>query len=628
MRGDVPLRRSLRSRLLGLSALVSLCSIVATAWLVVSLTAVAIGREQGRVLADDARIYDALVGFAATHPDWQGAGPVIRDLARQTDRRITLTDEHRRPLADSEDRTGETAGTLPATASATVDALAVDTALAPRRGDQLADRIDPRAVGPFRLTRRERTELAAVAARVADCLRDRGTAPEATVVRTPSGRPRIEADGHLLEPSERCGLERLLVPTPTESKALTQLDRLVNGCLADRHAPPVRLAADLTWTPSTVRGAPDPRAVTTCLSAGRRAQLDAYVAPPALLFATAPEQEIATFFDLSGANRLRIVGVTGSVLLLTMTVTFVAGTRMVRPLRALTGAAQRMAEGDQSARVDVAGDDEFGRLATAFNLMSSRREELEKMRRALVSDVAHELRTPLGNVRGWLEAVEDGVVPADQSLISSLLEEAMLLQHIIDDLRDLSAADAGALALHPEHVDAAALLAQVARAHRGGAGAADVELRVRAGEEPWLYADPVRLRQAIGNLVSNAVRHTPAHGTVTLSVHVAGGEAVFGVEDTGSGISDEDLPRVFDRFWRAEKSRSRQSGGSGLGLSIVRKLAEAHGGTVHVSSEPGRGSVFSLRLPLRPPGRHVPPSSRPGGRSGEPPRPEQTGTGS
>lgn len=598
---DIPLRRSLRTRLLVVCVLVSLCSIVATAWLVVSVTAVAIGRERGQAIADDARVYDALVGFAATHPDWRGVEPTVRALARETGRRITLTDENRHLLADSDGTGPRSAGSLPDTPSATVDALAVDVTLVAGHGGALSDRIDPRAVGPFRLTAQERAALRVAASRVlSSCRQGRGGAADVEIVQAPNGRPEIELDGRVLDAGDRCGVDALLERTPTEKRAQAQLGRLVNACLTARHAAPVQLADDLTWTPSTVRGAPNSRAVTSCISTARRDQLSPYVAPPALLFATAPEQKIATFFDLSGANRLRIAGVTFVVLLITVTVTLVVGTRMVRPLRALTGAAQRMAEGDQDARVEVTGDDEVGRLAVAFNLMSSRRRELEELRRALVSDVAHELRTPLGNVRGWLEAVEDGVVAADKPLISSLLEEALLLQHIIDDLRDLAAADAGALRLHPEDVDAVALLAQVARAHQGNAAAAGVELRVWSPspqEPPWLRADSLRLRQAIGNLVSNAIRHTPTGGTVTLSVRPLGDQVVFGVEDTGSGIGEEDLPKVFDRFWRAEKSRSRQGGGSGLGLSIVRKLVEAHGGTVHASSVLGQGSVFSLGLP-------------------------------
>ncbi|GLP67238.1 two-component sensor histidine kinase [Streptomyces sp. TUS-ST3] len=597
MRGDISLRSSLRTRLLVVCVLVSLCSIVATAWLVVSVTAVAIGRERGQAIADDARVYDALVGFAATHPNWHGVEPTMRALARETGRRITLTDENRRLLADSDGEGRTPARSLPDTPSATVDALAVDITLVAGHGGELSDRIDPRAVGPFRLPAQERAALRGIASRVMSCMHEREGAAGVELVQAPNGRPQIELVGRVMDAGDRCGIDVLLERTPTEKRAQAQLGRLVNGCLAARHAAPVQLAEDLTWTPSTARGAPNSRAVTSCISTAHRDQLAPYVAPAALLFATAPDRRIATFFDLSGANRLRVAGVAFAVLLITVTVTFVVGTRMVRPLRALTGAAQRMAEGDQDARVEVTGDDEFGRLAVAFNLMSSRRRELEQLRRALVSDVAHELRTPLGNVRGWLEAVEDGVVAADKTLISSLLEEALLLQHIIDDLRDLAAADAGALRLHPEDVDAAALLAQVARAHQGNAGAAGVEMRVSAQERPYLRADSLRLRQAIGNLVSNAIRHTPAGGTVTLSVRPLGDQVVFGVEDTGSGIGEEDLPKVFDRFWRAEKSRSRQGGGSGLGLSIVRKLAEAHGGTVHASSVLGRGSVFSLRLP-------------------------------
>jgi two-component system, OmpR family, sensor histidine kinase BaeS len=270
---------------------------------------------------------------------------------------------------------------------------------------------------------------------------------------------------------------------------------------------------------------------------------------------------------------------------------------MTRPLQALTRAAQRMRDGDTSARVPVPGRDEIGRLAAAFNAMSERREELEALRRAMVGDVAHELRTPLSNIRGWLEAAEDGVAEPDGALIGSLLEETLLLQHVIDDLQDLAAADAGELRLRTERVDPAEVLAQVATAHQGTAEAAGVALELRPEPAGVLTADPVRLRQAVGNLVSNAVRHTPAGGTVTLACRGEGGEVVLEVRDTGSGIAPEDLPYVFERFWRAEKSRNRHTGGSGLGLSIVRKLAEAHGGSAHAASGPGGGATFTLRLP-------------------------------
>ena len=225
----------------------------------------------------------------------------------------------------------------------------------------------------------------------------------------------------------------------------------------------------------------------------------------------------------------------------------------------------------------------------------------------MVSDIAHEMRTPVSNIRGWLEAVEDGVAAPDRRLLSSLLEEATLLQHVITDLQDLAEADAGALRLHREQVYLTDLLAQVAEAHRAQADRVGVTIAVRTEADPQVDADPVRLRQAVGNLVANAVRHTPSGGRVTISASATDAEVIVSVTDTGSGISAEDLPRVFDRFWRAEKSRSRQTGGSGLGLAIVRQLTEAHGGTVSATSTPAQGSTFTLHLP--PPSAPPPPTA-------------------
>jgi two-component system sensor histidine kinase BaeS len=340
-----------------------------------------------------------------------------------------------------------------------------------------------------------------------------------------------------------------------------------------------------------------------CLAEARREQLDPDVAPVAELFLGTGDSALP-HFDMSNANKAKIVGVTGLVLALTVAVTALVATRLVRPLRALTQAAQQPLE--QHARVPVTTRDETGILALAFNELTERRERMEAQRKAMVSDIAHELRTPLTNIRGWLEVTRDGIVDPDPELLASLHEEAVLLQRVIDDLQDLAAADAGTLTLHREAVRADELLEQVAAAHRVGAEAAGIKLRREfdvapslAGEgTPWLDADPVRMRQALGNLVSNAIRHTPAGGTVTLSVRRQDdGQVALEVADTGSGIAAEDLPSVFDRFWRAEKSRSRRTGGSGLGLSIVRQLVAAHGGTVAVTSELGAGTVFTLRLP-------------------------------
>ncbi|MCG5452903.1 HAMP domain-containing sensor histidine kinase [Micromonospora hortensis] len=610
MSGEVPLRRSLLLRLLALAVLIAIGSIAATAWLAVRTTTGAIRQEQGKALADDARIYDTVLGYAATHPNWDGVDAALRPLAQDVGRRIALTTDTGAPIADS----APGAGPLPTTSSATVDALAVDTALMPGTtlpgsGDSGTSRIDPRTTGPYLLPPEERAALRDRAAEAVQCLRLRAQI-DATVVDGPTGRPRIDTPGTNLADSAVCGQlrEDLATRTPTEGKALAQLNALVNTCLARRRLPAVQVDLNWTWTRQPAASAPDSRsaagvdqehnrAVSACVGTSRREQLLPYVAPAATLFVSDPGGRQSTTFDLSPGNQTRIVAVAGLVLLVTIGFTVLAGIRLTRPLHALTGAAQRMRDGDVAARVRVTGRDEIARLAEAFNDMAERRERLEQLRRAMVSDIAHEMRTPVSNIRGWLEAVEDGVAAPDRRLLSSLLEEATLLQHVITDLQDLAEADAGALRLHREDVYLTDLLAQVAEAHRAQADRVGVTITVRTGADPQVDADPVRLRQAVGNLVTNAVRHTPSGGRVTLSASATDAEVIVSVTDTGSGISAEDLPRVFDRFWRAEKSRSRQTGGSGLGLAIVRKLTEAHGGTVSATSTPTQGSTFTLHLP-------------------------------
>lgn len=603
---DVPLRRSLLLRLLAVSVLVSVCSVAATAWLVVRTTAVAIRQEQGQALADDTRIYDSLLGYAARHSRWDDVGPTVRALARKTGHRIVLTSEGRR-VADS-DPASELPYQPPDKATALIDPLAVSPDLLP---DSASDRIDPRAVGPFRLDEDERTTLRSAAERRAACLRSTLGA-EASVVEEPSGRSRVETSSPNVPNSPRCASSTLEAPTRTEIGALSGLNRLVNTCLSKRGADEVKLSVDSYGKPraqgSQAQAAQragedaDSAQVDSCLTSSRVQQLTPYVAPAAALYDSRPEgQSATTFFDLSAGNRARIAGGAVLVLLLTVTVTTLAGVRLVRPLRELTDAARRMEGGETGARVKVSGTDELGRLASAFNSMSTRREQLEAVRTSMVSDVAHELRTPLSNIRGWLEGAQDGVVPQGDLLVSSLLEEALLLQHVIDDLQDLSAADAGELRLHLSPVGVADLLAHTATAQHAAAESAGVALRVAAPDDgAEIEADPVRLRQALGNLVANALRHTPAGGTVALRARPAGDEVLIEVADTGAGIAAEDLPHVFDRFWRADKSRSRETGGSGLGLSIVRKLVEAHGGTATAASTVGEGSVFTLRLPREP----------------------------
>ncbi|MFE3460041.1 sensor histidine kinase [Nocardiopsis aegyptia] len=343
-----------------------------------------------------------------------------------------------------------------------------------------------------------------------------------------------------------------------------------------------------------------------CVDSARRELLDPHVAPAALLFIDDPAEDPAAGLSLSRDGVLRVSSVVLLVLVLTVVVSVTVSTRLARPVRALTDAVLRMRAGQGAGRVEVRDSGELGQLAAAFNEMSEHLERLEEQRRDMVSDVSHELRTPLSNLRGWLEAAQDGVADLQPERMEMLVGETLLLQTIIDDLQDLALADAGKLRLSPEPVAAGGLVEQVVASYRLRADEAGLRLAAEVEEEVVLRADPTRLAQAVGNLVGNALRHTPAPGTVTVRARREGSDAVVEVADTGAGISPEDLPQVFERFWRAEKSRNRQTGGSGLGLAIVRNLAEVHGGTVTAESALGVGSTFTLRLPLSGPARTHP----------------------
>jgi signal transduction histidine kinase len=269
--------------------------------------------------------------------------------------------------------------------------------------------------------------------------------------------------------------------------------------------------------------------------------------------------------------------------------------RMAEPLDDLVEAAGRVEAGDYSVRVAERGAGEARSLARAFNQMSARLEEGDARRRSFLADVAHELRTPLTVIQGGLEAVIDGVYPADVEHLAPLVDQAMALERLIDDLRTVALAEAGSLALERESVDPGTLVEESVAAFRGAAEAAGVALNVDATPGlPRIDVDPARIRQVLSNLLGNALRHTPAGGSVTVSVRSDKDGVSVEVRDTGSGIAPALLSTVFDRFVKEPGSP-----GSGLGLAIAKDLVEAHGGTITAESAPGRGTTIRFSLPPR-----------------------------
>jgi signal transduction histidine kinase len=277
-------------------------------------------------------------------------------------------------------------------------------------------------------------------------------------------------------------------------------------------------------------------------------------------------------------------------------VAFLAGRavrRLATPIGEVMEAADRVAGGDYSTRVQVRGPGEVGRLASSFNQMTERLQANETQRRALLADVAHELRTPLSVIRGNVEGMLDGVYPPDEAHLGPVLEETAVMARLLDDLQTLSTAEAGVLRLHRERVDPAALAEDAAAAFRSRADRTGVALECKAaGPVPEVDVDPVRIGEVLANLLTNAIRHTPPGGTVRVVVEAIAGGVAFTVSDTGPGIDARDLPHVFGRF-----VKSADSGGAGLGLAIARSLVEAHGGRITAASAPGQGTTMRFAVP-------------------------------
>jgi signal transduction histidine kinase len=275
--------------------------------------------------------------------------------------------------------------------------------------------------------------------------------------------------------------------------------------------------------------------------------------------------------------------------------------RLLRPVRELTQAAGNMAAGDLSQRVQVHSKDELGTLATTFNKMADSLQKAKVSRRAMTADIAHELRNPLAVQRANLEALQDGIYPLTPENLASILEQNQLLTRLVDDLRTLALADEGNLELVITSEDLPALTRRLVERFTPQADAAQIQVCFdQVSHCPPVPIDSGRVEQILGNLLSNALRHTPSGGKITLELGCDGVQARLSIRDSGPGIPPESLPQIFERFYRADRSRSRAQGGTGLGLAIARQLAQAHHGYLIAHNHPGGGAVFVLTLPLVP----------------------------
>jgi signal transduction histidine kinase len=319
---------------------------------------------------------------------------------------------------------------------------------------------------------------------------------------------------------------------------------------------------------------------------------------------------------------VRLSVILGSILagIVALIVGLVITGRVTRPLRALTGAAQRLASGARHEPLTTPPDAELAELAVAFNVMASELEHQQHLRRQLVADIAHELRTPLSVLRLQLESLEDGIEQPTPATLRSLSEEVALLTRLVDDLRLLSLVDAGQLSLAIDDLDAGAAIERAVVVASARARQQGIDLRAERPPTPLaVAADPQRLAQILGNLIENALRYTPAGGHVTvrasselrvLSSELPGtgtttqnsklktqNSVVFEVADSGAGIPPDELSQIFERFYRTDKARARETGGSGLGLAIVQRLVEMQGGQIWATSAVGRGTTLHVALP-------------------------------
>lgn len=490
----------------------------------------------GRVVPGvDDEIRAELYRYARANADWSGVAPLVEDLALRTGRRIALTGADGAVIVDSARLLGYGDARPPTVSSTVVDAVAPFDYTAevsePGGGVGLAYR-------GFVLSEDEQRRRDALVADAIDCLRDESGLGHAALRQfTAAG---LFGGDDSVPPAMSCVPTELQAPSDVNRRMNTEAVELASDCL-DRNGLAFEVSTEgrgLEW-PAPPQGTPKSPDWTDCEEHARSTATQGITAPAAELYLATAE---------TAPNWWAPAGLLFAVSVLAVL---------------------------------------FARNLASPMVASGARE---RRRRELIGDLAHELRAPLTTVRSQLEAAEAELLPLDAAFVRSLHEEAARMERLVSDMDDLGLAEAGVLHLRPLSQDVTSLANEVLAGFRASAGA--VKLRLDAPAPVRVHADPARIRQALTNLVANAVRHTPSEGTVTVSVRTDGSHAVLTVADTGVGIPAEELPHVFERF------HHNGSGGSGLGLAITARIVDAHGGSIHLTSTAGTGTTVVIRLPL------------------------------
>ena len=573
---------SFRLRIFMLVMIVAVTAIGATAWLTLSLTSREVRRSQAAQVQHQTEIVNEVQQYGLRHGRWPGVDKVVADLTRRTGLHIQLRTADGEMLVDSDTIQGRESGpvrgaalgidprptlspaivrptTSPGSARAT--GYAIGAVMVPKElfGPTPTD---PLQGSPAALVVRQVAQYRAALVAVR-CIADKEHTDPALATDEPAYLTTEQLGSH------RDCVDRAVNVIVKDVIWLEEVWNIYAECTQRW-----RLVAEEVCRRSSFTDA------VTAVSA----------VPLRLYLGSRPET------DITELGRPAALGAAGLVVVAALGTSLIVR-RVSRPVRSLTEASRRLADGRLDVRVPANGDGELARLSKSFNAMAEAVQRSEERQRRLIADVAHEMRTPLSNLRGYLEGLSDGIVEPSRELFASLHEETLLQRRILDDLHVLALAEAGDLGYTRAPTDLADLIESGTTAHRAVAAEAGVAMTVDAPSPVWVQADADRLRQVLGNLLTNAIRYTDQDGHVLVRVRAHEGEAVLTVEDTGVGIAAEDVSRVFDRFWRADPARQRATGGTGLGLTIAHRIVTDHGGRIEVASRPQVGTTFTVRLP-------------------------------